>query len=263
MSDRQPFKPDALDLALRLRVRAIGRLFLREGVSFWAVCGYLFMEYVRPQSAWPVLDVLPFAQIFLVVAGATAFFDPKARITFDATHVWMALFLIVILASSRFALWPDVSDRNFMAFFGWFVIYFIITTVVRTRARFMLFLGIFLLASFKLAFHGARVWALRGFTFASWGLMGPPGPFQNSGELAVQMVIFTAISFQLWLLVRRGRSGILARWYSLLPLTGAMTVLGASSRGSQVALGGIVISRIIVNWRRVGVLFGAILISAV
>src|SRR5690606_24743667 len=121
-------------------------------------------------------------------------------------------------------------------FYTWMIIYFLIINIVNTRKRFFIFIFIFFLASFKLSFSLARVWAFRGFSFTSWGLMGPPGFFQNSGELAIQMAVFwplalaTAISLKPYVVTWK-------RWALFaMPITAGMVILGSSSRGGQLAL---------------------------
>ncbi len=84
-----------------------------------------------------------------------------------------------------------------MDFFGWYVIYFLVINIVTTEARFLLFLAVFLLCSFKLSLFGAKTWTLRGFAFTKWGLQGPPGYFENSGEFAIQMLMFSPLAYEL------------------------------------------------------------------
>jgi len=83
----------------------------------------------------------------------------------------------------------------------------------------------------------ARIWAGRGFSFTRWGLQGPPGFFENSGELAIQMLMFLPVSYAFILTVKISLSRMGARAIFLMPITAAMTILGAGSRGSQIGLG--------------------------
>lgn len=238
-----PIGPDAEALnanpmadLFALRVGAILTAFRREHISFWAVCGYLFIEYVRPQSIIPELDILPWGKMFLVLSAATWLADSRQRWVGDPTNKWMLLFGTTIVLSSLTAYWPDESISKLMDFFGWFVIYFLIINIVNTEKRLYIFLLIFLLASFKMSQHGARTWAMRGFSFESWGLMGPPGFFENSGELSVQMLMFMPIAYRLAMAIRPWLTRMKFWFMLLLPTTAAMTVVGASSRGSQLGL---------------------------
>jgi O-antigen ligase len=143
----------------------------------------------------------------------------------------------VIILSSVLATYPEFSWDHFMDFFGWYVIYFLIINIVTTEARFLIFVCIFLLCTFKLSLFGARSWAMRGFSFTSWGIMGPPGYFQNSGEFAIQMLMFCPVAYELALFARPYVSRLKYCVLLLLPLTGIISIMGASSRGAQVALG--------------------------
>lgn len=219
-----------------LKLKAIWSFFKKEHFSFWAICGYLVIEYVRPQSLIKSLDILPWGKVFIALSVLAWAMDPKKRWVSDSASRWMVTFLCVIVLSSFNAYWPSVSWMHFMDFFGWFLIYFLIINIVNSERRLFIFLFIFLLASFKLSQHGARTWAMRGFSFTEWGLMGPQGYFQNSGELAVQMLMFMPIAYRMAVSLRPWLTR--AKYWLLLafPLTAMMTIGGASSRGGQVGL---------------------------
>lgn len=219
-----------------LKLKSLASAMKQEHFSFWAACGYLLVEYVRPQSILPSIDVLPWGQLFVLLAIGSWVFDARQRWVRDPTNKWMILFLFTIVLASLTAYWPDLSWSHFMDFFGWFIIYFLIVNIVNSERRLFLFLLLFLLASFKLSQHGARTWAMRGFSFENWGLMGPEGPFQNSGELAVQMLMFMPIAYRLAVAIRPWLSRLKFWLLMLLPVTASMTVAGASSRGSQIGL---------------------------
>jgi putative inorganic carbon (hco3(-)) transporter len=225
-----------MEALYRLELRAIWSTFWREHFSFWMICGYLFVEYVRPQSIMPELDVLPWGKVFLILSLGGLLADPHRKWVSDRTNLVITLFLFVLFLSAVFAEYPEVSRRQWFDFVGWYVIYFLIISIVNNERRFFILLLIFLLASFKLSFHGARTWTMRGFAFTDWGLAGPPGHFQNSGELSVQMLMFAPLAFQLALFAKP-RVSKLKFWLLMsAPLTAVMTVIGAASRGSQLAM---------------------------
>jgi putative inorganic carbon (HCO3(-)) transporter len=225
-----------MDKLYTLNPRALWSQFRKEHFAFWMICLYLIMEYVRPQSVYPALDFLPWDKVFLGLAALGLPMDPhKCRVR-DATNWWMTLFLGVIIAASIFATFPSISWSHWFDFFGWYVIYFLIITIVTTRERYFIFLVIFLLANFKLSIFGARTWISRGFGFTDWGIAGPPGYFENSSDLSAEMLMFAPIAFELALFVKP-RVRRVTFWFLMLgAVTGAMTVLAASSRGSQVGL---------------------------
>ncbi|KZZ40092.1 hypothetical protein A3758_09440 [Oleiphilus sp. HI0118] len=219
----------------RLELKTWWTYFKGESFAFKMICLYLFTEYVRPQSIWPWLDILPWAQLFVIGALFGLLADPKKKWVKSPINKWMILFFLSILWSTHHAHYPDWSYRHLANFYTWFVIYFLIINIVTTPQRFLCFLAIFCIASFKLSFSLALTWAMRGFAFTGWGLSGPPGFFQNSGELAIQMAVFWPIGLAVALSLRP----YLPKWKRyvliLMPITAGMVILGASSRGGQLA----------------------------
>lgn len=171
----------------QLDLGAIWRYFKSETLAFWMICAYLFLEYVRPQSIYPAIDILPWTQIAVLGALVGCFLDKSVRWASSSINVWLSLFFVVILLSSFFAYWPDVSYSQLKNLYTWIIIYFLIINIINTERRLFIFLCIFLIASFKLSLSLSIKWAERGFSFTDWGLKGPPGFFENSGELAIQM----------------------------------------------------------------------------
>ncbi|MEL6870159.1 MAG: O-antigen ligase family protein [Pseudomonadota bacterium] len=204
------------------------------------ICAYLLFEYMRPQSIIPGLDILPWMQIFLLLSAA-GYAMQKEREPVARNYVlfWLLLFLAVILLSGFTAFIPEYSWRSLDAYYLWILIFFLITRIATTEKQLMLLILIICLASFKMSAYGAKAWTMRGFSFTSWGLKGPPGFFENSGEFAVQMLVFFGISMYLFFAFRHRISGW--RYWFLLaaPITAGMSVMGASSRGSQIALAGL------------------------
>jgi O-antigen ligase len=123
-----------------------------------------------------------------------------------------------------------------MDFYSWVIIYFLITKIINSKERFYIFLLIFVLAAGKIAFGTSKSWVFRGFSFTTWGLMGPKGYFQNSGELAILMLMLFPLAFYLYFHLKgkvKTWEKILLALFWICPI---LTILGASSRGAQVAL---------------------------
>src|SRR6185437_5123481 len=199
-------------------------------------CLYLMLQYLDPLRIYPSLDALPLDKVTIGLALLSLPMDPRKRWVRDSTNIWISLFAVVILISSALATYPSISWKNWYNFFNWYVIYFFIINIVTTSERYFIFLTIFLVANFKLSFFGARTWASRGFGFASWGLEGPPGFFQNSSDFSAEMLMFSPIAFELALFVKPFVRRV-TYWFLMLgAITGGMSVLAASSRGSQVGL---------------------------
>lgn len=212
------------------------RFFKGEHLSFWMICGYLFFEFVRPQSLWPAIDILPWAQLFLLGALVGTFLDKSVRWIAAPTNKWVILFTLSICLSVLTAQFPQVSQDSFMNFFSWIIIYFLILNLVNSKERFYIFMLIFLISSAKIAIGTSKSWALRGFSFTSWGLMGPRGFFQNSGELSILMLMLFPLAFYLYSCTK----DFTKKWEKLVIavflICPVLTILGASSRGAQIAL---------------------------
>lgn len=231
-----------------LKIGLIWQYFKSESFAFWMICIYLFFEYVRPQSIYPAIDFLPWTQMAVIGALLGCFADKTVRWVSSSVNVLLILFLIIILISSVYAYFPQVSYAKLDNYYLWVIIYFLIINIVNTRKRFFIFLCVFLVASFKLSLSLAITWAKRGFSFTDWGLSGPPGFFQNSGELAIQMLVFWPIA---WAFAHSVKPYASKRWYWLLmlmPITAIMVILGASSRGGQLAL---VVQLVVMNYRTI------------
>lgn len=218
------------------KVKAMWNYFKQQHFSFWMICCYLAFEFVRPQGIIPAIDFLPWAQLFVLFALIGIVIDSKSKWVAAPANKWMILFLIATIISTLGALYPEFSRKHFMEYLNWLIIYFLIINIVNTKERFYIFLIIFLVASAKIAVGTSKTWVMRGFAFTSWGLMGPKGYFQNSGELAILMLMLFPLAYFLYIALRDK----LARWerivliiFSVCPI---LTILGASSRGSQLAL---------------------------
>lgn len=229
-----------------LEIRAIWQYLKGESFAFWMICAYLFFEYVRPQSIYPVIDILPWTQLTVVGAFLGCFTDKTVKWVSSPINKLLIIFLFIILLSSAFAYFPEVSYKNLDKYYLWLIIYFLIINIVNSRKRFFIFICVFLAASLKISLALSIVWAKRGFSFTDWGLKGPPGFFENSGELAIQMLVFWPLS---WAFIISIKPYINKNWYRMLmlmPITAIMVILGASSRGAQIAL---VVQLLLINYR--------------
>jgi hypothetical protein len=220
-----------------LKPGALWAQFKKEGFAFWMICGYIIVEYVRPQAIFPQLDILPWGLLVLVFALIARVLETRSAWVADATNWLVVLFNLIILASCAFAQFPDYAWANVQGCYYWLIVYFLVLNIVNTESRLLLFLTVYLLACAKVSFTLAKVWAMRGFAFTSWGLQGPPGFMANSGELAIQMLMYGPLAMFLALFLRPYISKWKFRFMILMPITAAMVVLGASSRGAQLALG--------------------------
>ncbi|MEO1543346.1 MAG: O-antigen ligase family protein [Pseudomonadota bacterium] len=230
-------KPVEMQKLLQLDAKSMLSAFKQQSFAFWMICCYFFFEYVRPHAIIRELDVLPWMQLFILLSAVGLFLGKRSgKSSGMSVLFWLIVFFVVILISGYFSFRPAFAWSSLDKYYLWAIIFFLITRVAYTEKHLFFLLAIFFVASLKMSVFGARVWAMRGFSFTSWGMKGPPGFFENSGELAVQMVVFFAVSFY----IAKGLMPYVDRWRRWLlmatPVTAAMTVMAASSRGSQVAL---------------------------
>ena len=234
-------KPEKVDISdfYAVRIKSLWRGFRQEHLSFWFLNAYFFFEYVRPQQIYPAIDVIPWAQTMLMATVISVYSDKSVRWVSNIENKLFILFCFIIVLSGIFAFKPSVSWAYWQLMFNWFLVYFLLVLIVNSERRLFLFTLLYLLFSFKMAQHGFFSWARRGFSFTSWGLIGAGGWFQNSGEFAIQMLIFSTLSAA-FVMALKEHWGRLKRWFFyMMPFMGVMSVMGASSRGAQLGLAAI------------------------
>ena len=165
------------------------RAFKAQHISFWFLCFYYFIEYVRLQTTYPSLDFLPWGEFALLGTLLSAFLDPSIKKVSNPLNKLFILFCVIIVISGVMAFMPSASWDASNAMLSWLLIYFLTISIVNTEQKLIIFILAYLLFNFKMSQHGAVTWAQRGFSFTGWGLGGAPGWFKNSGEYAIQMLI--------------------------------------------------------------------------
>ena len=221
---------------LSLRPRDLLTFWTGQSLAFWAMCCYLVIEYVRPQDFISPLRGAPLGQLVLGVA-LLAFVGTGHWFRMINVASWlMLLFTAVIIASSVLAYDPATSFAALRTWLSWVVIFFLIANVVNSRQRFAFFILVWLLCHSYMAQGGTRQFAMRGFRFASWGVFGAPGWFQNSGEFAIAMSMYTVVAWHFYVAARSK----MTRWGKAAVLSmmamGMLCVIASSSRGAVVGL---------------------------
>lgn len=231
---RGPPDSGGLSALYSLRVLAVWKQIKAQRLSFWLICIYLFFEYVRPQSVYEQIDVLPWGQLSLL-ACVLSFFLERGRILFKTpAEPLLGAFALVVVLSSLLAYSPSTSIHYWSLIGSWLLVYVLITNIVVTEVRFLIFLLSFLLYTLKMSQHGLRTWAAVGFGFQDWGVAGAPGWFHNSGEFGIQMDVFFPMSlfFLVGLKPYWGRAKFL--FFAFLPVSAVLGMIASSSRGSLV-----------------------------
>jgi putative inorganic carbon (hco3(-)) transporter len=230
--------------------------------SFWFLVFYLFFEYVRPQAVYSIIDGWPFAFWCLLACVVSLVVEGGAgRRTWTLADTALTVFTGVVLLSSLNAVNPAVAFANIRDYLNWVVIYFLITSIVNTERRFLVFVLAFLLYSTKMSQFGFRAWISSGFVPGSYGVSCGQGFFQNSGECGVQMSVF----FPMALFFVLGLKPYLSRGKFLLvcfmPFSALVTIVGSSSRGSMVALAAILVWLVARKPQNIKALVGVALVA--
>ena len=222
---------------VRLYRVEIGRIWswaLNQPASYWFVVLYMFFEYVRPQSIYTPIRGMPFASWMIYLGIASFFLEGQRGRRWNLADSLLALFMLVVLASSITAYRPEAAFREISIIASWVLIYALITLSVNSHARMFVFMLAYVLYCLKMSQHGFRSLALHGFS--SWGVTCGPGWFHNSGECGVQMAMFVPLSFFFVIALKKYWS----RWktvvFAFIPFSAVVTILGTSSRGAQLAL---------------------------
>lgn len=238
-------------MASRLKSLSVPHLWqvLRsQSWAFWLLCLYFFFEYVRPQSIYPVIDVLPWPQISLIACAVAALLEGRIRLSVPLGGLVGAFALLVLL--SVFAAYdPGASLNSWHVIVNWLLVFFLTVSIVDEEERFFVFVLLYFLWNLKMSQHGVRSWAASGFAFRGWGISGPPGWFSDSGEFAIQMAMFFPLSaYFAWACWKR--CGTIKRLFLLaMPVTAVISVIGSSSRGAYLGLAAAVLALLLQSRR--------------
>lgn len=252
----------AIPEIFRIKPLAIWAFLRAQPISFWLVNFYVFLEYVRPQTVWPSLAFLPWAQLALLGSIAALLIEGGRLRLHPPIGALILVFAAIVVVSSVFAYRPAVAYDKWILFFSWVLVYLLITNTMTTERRFFIFTLAFLLYSFKMSQHGFRTWISHGFGFSSWGVTGAPGWFHNSGEFGIQMCVFLPLSIE-FILAMRPHWGKWTRWFFyLFPITAVGSIVASSSRGALVGAGAVAIWWIARSKHRVRALTAMVLLAA-
>jgi len=238
MHTRKKSKDSDVDIKdfYALNVASLWKCFKKQHISFWFLCLYFLFEYTRPQVVYPVLDILPWGTFTLLITLITVFTNKSAVAVSNPVNKLLIAFSIVVILSGVFAFNPAVSWGYKETMLGWVIVYFLTTRIVNTEKMLILFILAYLLFNLKMAQFGSIIWIKRGFSFDKHGLNGAPGWFQNSGEYAIQMLIYGSLALAIVISLSEYMGRYKKLFLYSLTLMGYFAVMGASSRGSQFAL---------------------------
>lgn len=227
---------------LSIDIKAIWQQLKQEPFTFWFFCGYLFFEYVRPQSIYTFIDFLPWTRLFVIGAAIGSFLSKEVVPSSLSLIKYYWGLIIVVFLSSVFAEFPNHAFAEFTAVLNWLIIYYLFIRIVTTKFRFFIVMLLIMLASYKMSQHAAISFARRGFTFERWGIAGTPGFFGNAADLGVQMLIILPLSvffvkecYSCW--------GSFKKFFFIfLPITVLITIIATGERNTLVGLAAICVA---------------------
>jgi len=196
---------------------------------FYLGLAFIVLYYLRPQVIIPGLEVIPWMEITILLGFLAMISNGRLKVT--GTHFLVFLFATLAVLSGLNSLYPSISSKYLTTPFIFALEVLFLSNCVKNVKQLQLLLVVFFLCIFKMSLFGARTWISRGFGFAAWGIQGPAGFFQNSGEFSLLMAMCAVLSIPLILYMKSK-----TKLYWLFPITAIMTVMAASSRGGQLAL---------------------------
>ncbi len=128
-------------------------------ISFFILCGYLFIYIERPWEVWPWLAPYRIERIYMLVAIGTfaiLTFWRKNHFRFGAHPLWVAIFLGLHYALAPFAFLPDAALDQGFEYFKMVVFYLLIIWCISNELElrrfvqaYIVIVGIYMLHSFR------------------------------------------------------------------------------------------------------------------
>jgi O-antigen ligase len=185
---------------------------------------------------WPAIAIVPWGQSLILLGLLLALADPSARRPPAGVVLLLSGFALAIGLSTAFAFDVDAAIEEWQLWVSWILVVLLLASVVSSRERLLLFLFVYYLVNLKMAQHGFRTWAERGFGSANWGVSGSPGWFQNSGEFGMQMAMLVPLlGAHLALLSRQFNAQVLLPAMLFLVMV-IGSAIASNSRGALLGL---------------------------
>jgi putative inorganic carbon (HCO3(-)) transporter len=217
-----------------LKLRTIIAFVKHEKISYSLILFYMFMEYFRPQTIYPAIDILPYAMITILSCLVVFILESNNFVVKNISNKLIILFGAVIILSTFFGLSFENSFSNWYLFISWLLIYFLIINIVNTESRILVFMLLFLLCSFKMGQFSVRRWLLGGMGYSTYGFGGGPGWFQNSGEFGIQMCVYFPIATYFYFTLKKNWPKWKKWLLAAMPVIGFLGMISSSNRGTLV-----------------------------
>jgi putative inorganic carbon (hco3(-)) transporter len=255
----------SLAAVYRLNIPEIWRGLRAEPWYFWFFCGYLFFEYFRPHTIFPLIDVLPWGRILVLGTLFLVLISPQAGKSLRSPiTIPLVAYFAVVFASIPYAFDRAYALEGIPLLVNWLLVFLLFVMIVNTKFRFYIVLLLLLLAGFKVAQHGMRAWVGRGFSYAGWGIQGPAGFFQNAGDLGALMAMYTPWAVAFYFGFRHYWRYRFVHWiFMLAPVAGIATALATGQRSTALAFVCMGLAFVVLTRNRVRNLFAIGVIALV
>jgi len=244
-------------------IKKIWGVLKSEPAYFWWLCIYIFFEYVRPQTAYPILTILPWSFLALGLTLFTWFTSKNRKIPSSPLTGPITILFISILISATFSYFPAWSRHYIDIPINWFLLYILFISIVTTKNRLFIVVLLLMLASFKMSQHASISWIQRGFAFARWGIAGGQGWFGNAADLGVQLCIFVPLAFYFYVSFNSNWGKFKKLFFMSFFITGILGIIATGERGTLLGLVAMGIFSILASKKRFKSLILLFVVSAI
>jgi putative inorganic carbon (hco3(-)) transporter len=256
-----PTEPPDAQL-LSLRPGTVWQAFRQEHFGFAYLCLYLLLLYLKPWQAHRWLDIIPWERLTIVIVMIGFILGRQYKVPRNPLNWLLVLLLLHCIVSSALAYNPYYAFSKLDVIAVYVLVYFLVTGIVNSERRLLLFVLVYFLANFKMSEFGFLSWAHRGFHFASWGITGA-GWYRNSGEDGMEMAMFFNYILCFAIVLRKYWSKWMKRFIYFVAMTAAGCVLASSSRGAVLALGAGLVYLILLSDKKAKSLIGTALLVVI
>jgi putative inorganic carbon (HCO3(-)) transporter len=208
--------------------------------TFFAIA-YLVAEYMRPQSMYPAVSSVPFAQLAIIGLTISFVFEKRQFWTQNPLNILLILYLTWYLVAFAFAFNQEVAWQPMIDFSKWVVLYFLLINTLNDEKKLYLYIIVLMLLYFKLTQFAVRIWVDSGFYSDPRGLNAGGGIgsgfFQNPNDFGVAVTSVFGLTYYLAWFDERKIAWFRLRWlHALNSVFFIIAIIASSSRGAMLGL---------------------------
>jgi len=220
----------------QLNIKELFHYTTKQKPTFWIILLYLIFEYLRPQTMYPAVNIIPWGMVIIFFALLLLVFEGKLFSVKNRSNKYINLFSLIVIISSLFAISPSTSYNELKLFFVLLIIYYLIINIVDTEGKLLVFMLLYFLINLKLSNFTTLQWIQRGFAYDRFGATAGLAWLENSGEFAIEMCIVLAISIFFTIALWKHISFIKKAFLIWIPASAASSILACGSRGGFLGI---------------------------